>query len=185
VAVSAPAKPITITFAVGGAGAQTEIGVALIKSLRELISAGELAVNLVAGNRPEVKAYFETEIKNLGLEKSAGVKIIFAPEKLVYFEKFNAALRTTDILWTKPSELSFYCALGLPVIIAAPVGSQEDFNREWLINMGAGIDSLPVAYVHEWLPDLLKSGRLARAAVDGYLNAEAKGAYNIDKLIDR
>jgi hypothetical protein len=178
-------KPVTITFAVGGAGAQAEIGVALVKSLRELISAGDFAVNLVAGNRPEVRDYFLAEIKKLGLEKSAGVKIIFAPEKLAYFKKFNLCLRTTDILWTKPSELSFYCALGLPVIIAEPVGSQEDFNREWLINMGAGIDSLPAEYAHEWLPDLLKSGRLARAAMDGYLNAEAKGAYNIDKLIER
>ena len=142
------------------------------------------AGHLVAGNRPEVRDYFETEIKKLGLEKSAGVKIIFAPAKLAYFEKFNVALRRTDILWTKPSELSFYCAFGLPVIIAEPVGSQEDFNREWLINMGAGIDSLPVEYANEWLPDLLSSGRLARSAMDGYLNAEAKAVYRIDKLID-
>ena len=178
-------KPITITFAVGGAGAQANIGVTLLKSLRQLISSGDFKLNLVAGNRPEVRDYFVTEIKKLGLEKSAGVEIIFAPDKLAYFEKFNACLHTTDILWTKPSELSFYCALGLPVIITEPVGSQEDFNREWLVNMGAGIDSLPAEYAHEWLPDILKSGRLARVAMDGYLNAEARGAYNIAKLMDR
>ena len=27
-------------------------------------------------------------------------------------------MRTTDILWTKPSELSFYCGLGIPIIMA-------------------------------------------------------------------
>ena len=27
-------------------------------------------------------------------------------------------MRTTDILWTKPSELSFYCGLGIPIVMA-------------------------------------------------------------------
>lgn len=96
---------------------------------------------------------------------------------------FNLALRETDVLWTKPSELSFYAALGLPIIMSAPVGSQEDFNREWLLNIGAGIDSPEAEFVDEWLPDLLSSGRLARAAVDGFLNANNLGAYNIEKIL--
>jgi hypothetical protein len=112
-----------------------------------------------------------------------GVNIIFAPDKLDYFRKFNECLHTTDILWTKPSELSFYCALGLPIIISAPVGSQEDFNREWLLSVGAGIDSWPEKYVDDWLPDLLQSGRLARSAMDGFLNAEQLGAYHIAKIV--
>jgi hypothetical protein len=69
--------------------------------------------------------------------------------------------------------------------MSIPVGSQEDFNREWLLSMGAGIDSLDPEYVAEWLPDLLESGRLARAAMDGFLNAEQMGAYNIEKLLEK
>jgi hypothetical protein len=68
--------------------------------------------------------------------------------------------------------------------MSAPVGSQEDYNREWLISIGAGIDSLNPEYVDEWLPDLLESGRLARAAMDGFLNAEQMGTYNIEKIIN-
>jgi hypothetical protein len=177
--------PVTITFAVGGAGAQKEIGVLIAKKLALGIKEKKFALNLVAGNRPEVKAYFEEELAASGLEVGQGVEIIFASDKITYFKKFNKCLHRTDILWTKPSELSFYCALGLPIIMSAPVGSQEDWNREWLLSMGAGIDSLDPEYVAEWLPDLLASGRLARAAVDGFINAEQMGAYNIDKLLSR
>ncbi len=177
-------RPLTITYAVGGAGAQKEIGLVILEKLKTKITSGEIAVNLVAGNRPEIKKYFEEGIKNLGLESNNNIKVIFDKDKIAYFKKFNQALRTSDILWTKPSELSFYCALGIPIIMSEPVGSQEDFNREWLMSVGAGIDSYNPEYVSEWLPDLLESGRLARAAMDGFLNAENMGAYNIEKIIN-
>lgn len=172
-----------LTFAVGGAGAQKEIGGIILKKLAPKIRTGELKLNLVAGNRPEVRDYFSAQIKLNNLNTVNGVNIIFASEKIEYFKKFNICLRETDILWTKPSELSFYCALGLPIIMSRPVGSQEDFNREWLMSVGAGVDSLDPDYVDEWLPDLLESGRLARSAMDGFLNAEQMGAYNIDKIV--
>lgn len=177
--------PITITFAVGGAGAQKETGALIMKKLALGIREGKIALNLVAGNRPEVKDYFEKAAAASGLRIGKGIEIIFASDKIEYFKKFNECLHRTEILWTKPSELSFYCALGLPIIISTPVGSQEDWNREWLLAMGAGIDSLDPEYVDEWLPDLLASGRLARAAVDGFLNAEQMGVYNIEKLLSQ
>lgn len=175
--------PLTITFAVGGAGAQKELGGVLVSQLKKMIKAREIEINLVAGNRPEVRDYFQTLFKEQQLKEGEGLRIIFSPDKIEYFKIFNQALRTTDILWTKPSELSFYCALGLPIIMTPPVGSQEDFNREWLLSIGAGIDSLEPQYLQEWLPDLLRSGRLARAAVDGFLNAEQMGTYNISQLL--
>jgi len=177
-------EAVVLTFAVGGAGAQKEICAVILKKLTSKIKLGEIKFNLVAGNRPEIKQYFEEQLILNKLTENDGVKIIFAPDKLEYFKKFNLCLRDTDILWTKPSELSFYCGLGLPIIMSAPVGSQEDFNREWLMSVGAGVDSLDPEYVDEWLPDLLESGRLARAAMDGFLNAEQMGTYNIEKIIN-
>ncbi|MFA6994800.1 MAG: hypothetical protein WC249_00065 [Patescibacteria group bacterium] len=176
-------QPLTITYAVGGAGAQAEIGILILRQLLIDIKNKRISLNLVAGNRPEIKVYFEKEISSLGLKTGEGVKVIFASDKVAYFKKFNLCLRTTDILWTKPSELSFSCALGLPIIMSTPVGSQEDFNRDWLLSVGAGVDSLDPKYTSQWLSDLLMSGRLARAAMDGFLNAEQLGAYNIEKLI--
>ena len=62
------------------------------------------------------------------------------------------------------------------------MGSQEDFNREWLLAVGGGIDSLDPKNADEWLINLLSSGRLARAAMDAYVNAEQMGVYNIEKI---
>ncbi|NCN22023.1 hypothetical protein GW758_02225 [Candidatus Falkowbacteria bacterium] len=176
-------KPLVITFAVGGAGAQKEIGAEILKSLALDIKRGQIFLNLVAGSRSEVRDYFLERIEEIALSDGKGVKVIFAETKIEYFELFNKVLQETDILWTKPSELSFFCALGLPIIISEPVGSQEVFNREWILAMGAGIDSLEISYSDEWLPDILKSGRFARAAMDGFLNAESKGVYNIEKVL--
>jgi len=178
-----PERPLSITFAVGGAGAQKEIGIIIIEKLSEQIKNKKLIVNLVAGNRPEVKDYFLEGIKKLEIEN--GVNVIFAPDKIEYFKQFNQVLRTTDILWTKPSELSFYCALGLPIIISSPVGSQEDFNRDWLISVGGGIDSPSPEFVDQWLPPMLSSGRLARAAMDAFLNAEQMGIYKIEDFFSK
>ena len=100
-----------------------------------------------------------------------------------YFRLFNLCLRNTDVLWTKPSELSFYAGLGLPIIISDPVGSQEVCNRDWLLSIGAGLDSLDPEFVDEWLPDWRCDGRLARAALNAYLNAPHSGLVNIKKEI--
>ena len=70
-------------------------------------------------------------------------------------------------------------------MISSPVGSQEDFNRDWLISVGGGIDSPSPEFVDQWLPPMLASGRLARAAMDGYLNAEQMGTYNIEKYFHK
>lgn len=176
-------RPLTITFAVGGAGAQKEIGAAILNKLSSWVKEGRLNINLVAGNRAEVASYFQIKINEAGLNDNRGVKIIFNKKKIDYFKNFNKVLRQTDILWTKPSELSFYSGLGLPIMMSEPVGSQEVFNRAWLISIGAGVDSQDYRYVDEWLPDMLNSGQLARAAMDGFLNAENMGTYNIAKCL--
>lgn len=177
--------PLTLTFAVGGAGAQREYGVAIIKSLRRKLLKGLIRVNLVAGIRNEVASYFKESIKELGMTGCLGksINIIFASNKEDYFRKFNIILRTTDILWTKPSELSFYTALGLPIIMTQPLGSQEDFNRKWLLTIAAGTDAEDVRYTDQWLYDWLDSGWFAEAAMEGYLEAPKFGTYNIQKII--
>ena len=82
---------------------------------------------------------------------------------------FNFALHNTDILWTKPSELSFYCALGIPIIMTPAIGPQEKCNHRWLREIGAGIKQQNPEYTNQWLLDLLNKGRLAEAAWNGFL----------------
>lgn len=175
--------PLTIMFAVGGAGAQKEIGVKIVKTL-----AGEaggefkteqIKVILVAGIKEKVKEYFERNTRGLNTE------IIFGENIEDYFEKFNQALRKTDILWTKPSELSFYSALGLPIIIAPPIGSQEEFNRRWLLKSGFGLSQEDPSHVHQWLFDWLNQGYLAEAAMQGFIEGEKLGTIKIKEIISK
>lgn len=179
--------PLTIMFAVGGAGAQKEIGIKILKSLAGKIKADEIKVILVAGTRKEVKEYFEENIKNLRLKNNLdkNIEIVFDEDIESYFQKFNLALRKTDVLWTKPSEISFYTALGLPIIIAPPVGSHEAFNKKWLLRLGSGITQENPNYANQWLFDFLDSGRFAESAMQGFVEGEKLGTLNIEKIISR
>lgn len=176
---------LNITFAVGGAGAQRDIGIQILNSLYKHIDSGEIVLNLVAGSRRDVYDYYQEEIHRLHLDSShrGCVNIIFAESKFEYFKRFNHALTYTDILWTKPSELSFYSALGLPIIMSPIIGSQEEFNRAWLHSIGAGFEQYDPVYTHEWLFDWLNSGWLAQAAMDGFLDAPRNGTYHIENIV--
>ncbi len=178
-------RTLTLTFAVGGAGAQKEIGVEIVQSLKRQIKNKIIRVNLVAGVRSEIRDYFLAELEKLKLtdELGTGVNILYAPTKHKYFPRFNLMLRTTDILWTKPSELSFYSGLGLPIIISPPLGSHEHYNKKWLIEHRAGIPQDDPKLCCEWLFDLLNEGRLAQAAWDGFLNTRKCGTYKIEEFL--
>ncbi|MEK7663986.1 MAG: hypothetical protein AAB340_00850 [Patescibacteria group bacterium] len=178
-----PNHPPTIMFSIGGAGAQKEIGAQIINNLREKIKAKELKIIISVGIREELRKYFEEHIH--GLKMDGWVHILSGRNINDYFEKFNKALRTTDILWTKPSELSFYAGLGLPIIIAPPLGSQEDFNKKWLLHIGAGIEEENPRYADQWLFDLLDSGDLAEMAMQGFVEIKCLGTYNIEHIINK
>lgn len=180
-------RPLTLMFSVGGAGAQKEIGIKIAKSLAKSIKAGEIKLILSVGTKEKIKDYFLGGIKNLFKQQSISdnIEIIFDKDIENYFQKFNQALRTTDILWTKPSELSFYSALGLPIIIAPPIGSQEEFNMRWLVKSGFGIMQENPEYCHQWISDWLKKGYLAEAAMQGFIEGERFGTLKIKNIVGK
>ena len=171
-------KSITITYAVGGAGAQKEIGGQIVESLSKKIKKGKVKINLVAGTRPEVRDYF-IAVKKGYTDNNDNVRIIWANNNETYFDLFNQCMQTTDVLWTKPSELSFYCALGIPIIMTPAIGPQEKCNRRWLREIGAGFKQKNPKHTNQWLFDMIKKGRLAEAAWSGFLKGRKYGTYNI------
>ncbi len=175
-------RPLTIMFSIGGAGAQKEIGFKVIKSLSDKILDGKVKLILMAGIKEKVKQYFAESIKKLQLEKSKNIEIVFEKNIEDYFQKFNQYLKETDILWTKPSELSFYSALGLPIIIAPPIGSQEDFNKRWLLKSGCGLAQENPSHLGQWLFDWLDHGYLAEAAMQGFVEGEKLGTLKVQKI---
>lgn len=175
-------RKLTITYAVGGAGAQKEIGKQIAYSLKNKLKNNEVILNLVAGTRREVCDYF-SKVKDDVAANCPNIRIIFGQTNFDYFNNFNQAIRTTDILWTKPSELSFYCGLGIPIIRTNPIGSQELFNKTWLKEIHAGFKQENPDYTHQWLWDLLYDGRLAEAAWSGFLKARKYGTYKILEIL--
>jgi len=173
---------LTITFAVGGAGAQKEIGRQIAESLSDEIARGKIKLNLVAGTRKEIFEYYDN-IREKHSGGSNNIKVIWDNETEEYFNKFNQILPETDVLWTKPSEMSFYSALGIPLILTPPIGPQEKCNRRWLRETGSGFKQLNIRYTNQWLGDLHRKGKLAEAAWLGFLKGRKYGTYNIIDLL--
>ena len=178
-------RTLSLTFSVGGAGAQKETAYKILKSLKKKIKEHKIIVNLVAGTRLEICTYFNNIVQELGLKDELGkyVTVLCSLDKKTYFEKFNQLLRESDILWTKPSELSFYAALGIPIIISPPIGSHEALNQKWLFMIRGGIPEEDPEFTEEWLFEYLNNGVLAEVAWEGFMEAPKYGTYNIKSLI--
>jgi hypothetical protein len=184
-APAADARPLSITFAVGGAGAQAELAHDILQSLSGALREGRMRLNLVAGVRAEVEQYFRRTIGELGLETELGqsIHLLLAPTKDEYFAKFNLLLHETDVLWTKPSELCFYPALGIPLIMSAPLGAHEERNLETVLRVGAGQRQENPRAAAEWLTDWTNNGLLALNAFQGYFHMPRMGTQNIKRLL--
>ena len=175
-------RPLAITYAVGGAGAQREFGGDIAESIAERIRSGTVRLNLVAGVRKDVLDYF-TQVKSSVAPDSDNIRIVYRDNKEDYFRAFSETIRETDILWTKPSELSFYASLGIPIIMSPTIGAQEEFNRKWLMEIQAGIDQEDPKYTNQWLFDLLGAGRLAESAWDGFLKGRKLGTFKVEDML--
>ena len=180
-----PEARVTVTFAVGGAGAQSEIGVALAQSLRPGILDGRFRLALVAGVNPRAEEVFREAVSRLGLDDALGHGVLVVREetKPAYFDRFDALMRETDILWSKPSELSFYSGLGIPIVMAPPIGSHELKNMRWLTDKGAALPQYTPALALEWLTDMLRDGVLAEKAFSGFVKNRTLGAYKIEEVL--
>ena len=183
-APAAEERPLSITFAVGGAGAGRAAR-DILQSLSGALREGRMRLNLVAGVRAEVEKYFRRTIGELGLETELGrsIHLLREPTKDEYFAKFNQLLRVTDVLWTKPSELCFYPALGIPLIMSAPLGAHEERNLATVLRLGAGQREENPRAAAEWLTDWTNNGLLALNAFQGYFHMPRMGTENIKRLL--
>jgi len=176
-----------LTFAVGGAGAQLTLVRSFLPSLRRAVEQRRLRVALVAGVRGDVAARLEAWVHEAGLgaHLGEGVEIVWERAFRAYLERFNDVMARTDILWTKPSELSFYGALGIPLVFSWPVGVHERVNRRWVLHRGAGFKQERLGEAWEWLREWLDDGTLAGAAWAGYQRLPKFGTARIVEVVGR
>ena len=182
---SGGAARVTVMFAVGGAGAQIEIGKMLAQSLMPGILDGRFRLILMAGVSRHVEQAFSECLTHIGLEpgRNEGVSIVCEDHKPDYFDRFFTLLRETDILWTKPSELSFYSALGIPIVMAPSIGAQEGKNLKWLTDKGCALPQYTPSLALEWLSDMLDDGVLAEKAFNGFIKNRKLGVYKIEEVL--
>ncbi len=184
-------RPPLAVFAVGGAGAQADLAAALLPTLRPLIEQGRLRLALVAGVRREVAALFGEALCQAGLESALGpthkspISIVLEADHDAYFDRFHALLGEADLLFTKPSEMVFFGALGLPLILTRPVGVHERYNRRWAVENGVGLKMRDPHHAGDWLREYLTEGTLAAAAWFGYLRLPKFGLYRILERLGR
>ena len=167
-----------IVFAIGGAGAQVPLARQVVSGMERQIREGTLRLALVAGRRPEVAEALRGALSARGLEGHPGVELLFDPDVFAYIRRFNALLARADALWSKPSELVFFTALGLPFIAAPPVGMHEAANLRWAAAQGAALAQGDPSAAGEWLLARIKEGALAAAAEAG-LRLPQMGLYEI------
>jgi hypothetical protein len=179
-------EPIALTIAIGGAGGQIRHVSQILKSLRRMVLDGKLHLSLVAGTRADVAEMLHSMIHAAGFpsEKNNGANILFAAETKEYFRLFEDCLANTDLLWTKPSELVFYAALGLPMLLAPPLGGQEHSNRNWLLSNSAAIDAGNPTELDQRLEALLATGELCRIAWNSYSRLERSGFNRIHQVLN-
>jgi hypothetical protein len=170
-----------LAFAVGGAGAQVEMSSRFLPSLRELLISDRLRLTLIAGTKREVRDLFDLELERAGLARELGrsVRILYEPDIDAYFDRFDALLAEVDILWTKPSELTFYAALGIALVFAPAIGVHEYYNERWALENGAGLRQRDPSVTSEWLGEWLSDGTLAAAAWAGHKRLPCRGLYRI------
>jgi hypothetical protein len=172
-------SPPLLTFAIGGAGAQVGIAVRLVRALAGPLRTRRLALALVAGRRRDVARRLRAAIGAERLTGNSSVEILEERDTLKYLRRFNALLARTDVLWTKPSEMTFFAALGLPLIAAPPVGVHEERNLRWAMELGAALPQGDPDRAGDWLPRWIEDGTLARAAWNGYRRLPRLGLYDI------
>ncbi len=177
-------RPLKIAYAVGGAGALTSVGIRIADNLSDDILSGKVILYLIAGIKIEViKEFLDYKEKNF--PNCNNIQIVWAQNLSDYFKRFDEIISHVHVLWTKPSELVFYSALGIPIIMTKPIGAQEKANREWVIENRAGLDQSSSQNLGYWILTQFHNGNLGRMAHSGWYNGVRTALYRIPVIIDK
>jgi UDP-N-acetylglucosamine:LPS N-acetylglucosamine transferase len=174
-----------IVYSVGGAGAQAETARELLRELAADLRAGRIRLVIAAGTHTGIARrcrHWQTAFGLDGLAPDA-LEILHAPSFGAVYRRFNDTLADADILWTKPSELVFYGALGLPLVLEPPVGAHERCNRDLVIAAGVAVDRPQAGEIARWIRRHLADGSFAGAAVRGLERLPADGTRAIERFV--
>jgi UDP-N-acetylglucosamine:LPS N-acetylglucosamine transferase len=176
------ALPLTIMFPFSGAGAYSKMLADLVKSLLEKLREGSLRLIVSCGNNKYALKAAENLFINYGIEELEFIEIIFHEDIFAAFDEFNQALKSTDVMITKPSELVFYAALGIPLIFLPPIGAHEERNRKYLLTNGCAVDMVSPSDFPQWIERSRRADLLLDLAENGFNKLPKNGSAAIDEL---
>ncbi|MCL5267305.1 MAG: hypothetical protein M1469_04280 [Bacteroidetes bacterium] len=175
--------PLTIMFPFSGAGAYSNVLAELVKTLLDHLRDGNLRLIVSCGDNEHALRNAENLFVNYGLDECEFAEIIFEKNLFDSFDKFNFALKSVDMIITKPSEMVFYAALGIPMVFLPPIGDHEARNREYLIDNKCAVDMATIRDFPGWLNESRKTGQLLELAEMGFQNLPKTGSFEIDQLV--
>lgn len=176
--------PLTVMFPFSGAGAYSNVLAELVKALLDHLREGSLRLIVSCGDNEDALKNAENLFVNYGLDESEFTEIMFDRDLFASFDRFNMALKSADLIITKPSEMVFYAALGIPMVFLPPIGAHEARNREYLIDNGCAVDIGNPSDFPRWLEDNRRNEKLLELAEMGYRNLPRTGTFEIDELVD-
>jgi len=178
-------ESLKILFSLGGAGAQKELALLILRSLKREIENKKIHFLISVGINREAKDFFKKEISKIFGSFPQNIEILFFEKLDDYFNAFDRAILESDILITKPSELSFYSSLGISLLLLPSIGYQEDFNEDWLLKNNFAIKAKNLKYFSDWFFDFLNEGFFAKCAFLGFWEGKRDGFFEIKKIIEQ
>ncbi len=200
-------KPLRILITIGGAGAQQNIILKILKFLFPLANSNKVTIYLNIGDHKNFWELIKTKMPDL---KSKSTLFVNKWQKTVDFAKnainndvrginifqnnnifeavytTNLLMRSTDIMITKPSELAFY---PVPKLLIQRVGGHEAWGAVRSAELGDGtVEAHNTDYAIELLKLMiyendilcLMNNKILENRKSGIYN----GGYNVIKLIN-
>ncbi len=175
--------PLTIMFPFSGAGAYSNVLTELVKSIIDELKAGVLRLIVSCGDNAHAQRNAENLFVNYGIDELEFIEIMYDKDIFTAFDRFNSALKSTDVMITKPSEMVFYAALGIPLVFLPPIGAHEAKNRDYIFENRCGVNMVPPSEFAKWILGSRCSGMLMELAENGYNNLPKTGTFEIDDLL--
>ncbi|HUI30916.1 MAG TPA: hypothetical protein VLX91_11925 [Candidatus Acidoferrales bacterium] len=175
--------PMTIMFPFSGAGAYSNVLADLVKAIHEDLKEGTLRLIVSCGDNSRALRNAENIFINYGIEELEYAEIMYHEDVFAAFDEFNAALKSTDVMITKPSEMVFYAALGIPLVFLPPIGAHEEKNRDYLFENDCAVNMVPTSDFPRWLEKSRRKGLLLEIAENGFTKLPKNGSIAIDELV--
>lgn len=194
-------KPIRFLFTIGGAGAQGDFFLSIIKTLLPYVKTNKACLYINCGDYenvwnnmiksvPELKTLGKTHFNNWqeelefsnkaidGTDSQTGTGIHVFCNKDIFSAVYitNLLMRASDVLVTKPSELAFY---PVPKLFIRRIGGHEMWGAIHSAEIGDGTQECSTPeYASEIAKRMVENPELIKLMCNNIINNKKQGIYN-------